>query len=211
MIFTDGFESGSLSAWSSATTDLGDLSVSSTATLVGSNGLQALIDDNQLIYLTDESPNAERRYRARFYFDPNSIQMDNNNAHYIFYGYSGNSTVDLRIEFRFQSSFYQLRSGLINDSTSWQTSNWLNISDAPHYIEIEWKAAMIAGANDGYLTMWIDGVPVVSLTGMNNDTRRIDRVRLGVVGGIDSGTRGTYFFDAFESRRETYIGPVPGG
>ena len=27
-------------------------------------------------------------------------------------------------------------------------------------------------------------------------------------GLIDAGTRGTYYFDAFESRRQTYIGPV---
>jgi hypothetical protein len=30
---------------------------------------------------------------------------------------------------------------------------------------------------------------------------------LGAVAGIDSGTRGTIFFDAFESRRQSYIGP----
>ncbi len=41
----------------------------------------------------------------------------------------------------------------------------------------------------------------------DNDTRRIDRVRLGAVAGIDTGTRGTYYFDAFESRRQTAIGP----
>jgi hypothetical protein len=42
---------------------------------------------------------------------------------------------------------------------------------------------------------------------MDNDTRRIDRVRLGALTGIDTGTRGTYYFDAFESRRQNYIGP----
>jgi len=42
---------------------------------------------------------------------------------------------------------------------------------------------------------------------MDNDTRRIDRVRLGAITGIDAGTRGTYYFDAFMSRRQTYIGP----
>jgi hypothetical protein len=30
---------------------------------------------------------------------------------------------------------------------------------------------------------------------------------LGAVAGIDAGTRGTYYFDAFESRRQNYIGP----
>jgi len=27
------------------------------------------------------------------------------------------------------------------------------------------------------------------------------------VNGVNTGTRGTYYFDAFESRRQTYIGP----
>ena len=63
------------------------------------------------------------------------------------------------------------------------------------------------GANDGGLTLWIDGTQKANLTGADNDTRRIDRVRLGAASGIDTGTRGTYYFDAFESRRQTYIGP----
>jgi hypothetical protein len=54
---------------------------------------------------------------------------------------------------------------------------------------------------------WIDGVQQADLTGVDNDTRRIDQSRLGAVSGVDNGTRGTYFFDAFESRRSTYIGP----
>ena len=36
---------------------------------------------------------------------------------------------------------------------------------------------------------------------------RIDRVWLGSVAGIESDTLGADFLDAFESRRETYIGP----
>ena len=147
------------------------------------------------------------RYRARFYFDPNTITMANGNAHYIFYGYSGASTVVLRIELRY-SGGYQLRAALVNNSTTWTTSNWFTISDAPHYLEIDWRASTAAGANNGYLTFWIDGVQQANLTGVANDTRRIDRVRLGPVAGIDTGTRGTTYFDAFESRRSTYIGPA---
>jgi hypothetical protein len=30
---------------------------------------------------------------------------------------------------------------------------------------------------------------------------------LGAVAGIDAGTKGSMYFDAFESRRETYVGP----
>jgi hypothetical protein len=207
VIFADGFESGNLSAWSSSRTGGGDLSASTAAALVGSYGMQAVINDNTSIYVTDERPSTESRYRARFYFDPNSITMTSGNAHYIFYGYSGTSTVVLRVEFRYYAGSYQLRAALVNDSIYWTTSIWFTISDAAHSIELDWGAATAAGANDGYSTFWIDGVQQASLTGVDNDTRRIDRIQLGAVSGIDSKTRGTYYFDAFESRRSSYIGP----
>jgi uncharacterized protein YjiK len=207
LIFADGFESGNLSAWSSSTTDLGDLSVSGTAALIGSNGMRAVIDDNNSIYATDDRPTAEPRYRARFYFDPNSILMASGDAHYIFNGFTGTSPAVLAVQFRQSSGAYQVRAGLLNDSSVWVNANWFTISDAPHFIEFDWRAATGVGANDGGLTLWIDGVQKANLIGVDNDTRRIDRARLGAISGIDTGTRGTYYFDAFESRRQTFIGP----
>jgi hypothetical protein len=209
VIFADGFESGSLSAWSSAAMDGGDLSVNTSAALTGSQGLRAVINNTTSIYVTDDTPNAEARYRVRFYFDPNSITMSNGNAHYIFDGYAGTSTDVLRIEFRRSSGLYQLQAALRNDKSTWSSSNWITINDAPHFIELDWRASTAAGANNGGLTFWIDGIQQANLTGVDNDTRRIDRVRLGAVSGLDAGTLGTYYFDAFESRRQTYIGPAP--
>jgi hypothetical protein len=211
LIFSDGFESGNLSAWSGSAIDGGDLSVTTSAALVGANGLRAVINNNTAIYVTDDRPSAESHYRARFYFDPNSIKMASGNAHYIFYGYRGTSTVVLRVEVRISSGAYQLRAGLLNDSISWTNTSWTTISDAPHFVELDWRAATAAGANNGGLTFWTDGTQRANLTGIDNDTRRIDRVRLGAVAGVDSGTRGTYYFDAFESHRQNYIGPAQNG
>ena len=56
-------------------------------------------------------------------------------------------------------------------------------------LKLDWRASTAAGANNGGLTFWNDGAQQVDLT------------------GVDNGTRGTYFFDAFESRRLTFIGP----
>ncbi len=210
LIFADDFEAGSLLAWTSAVTDSGDLRAASAAALVGANGLQAVIDDNTAVYVTDDNPNAERRYRVRFYFDPNSVTMANNDLHVLLYGYSGASTAVLRVEFRRSSSAYQLRAGLLNDGTSWTSTSYVTVSDAPHVVELDWRASAAAGANSGGLTFWIDGTQRANLTGTDNDTRRLDRVRLGAVTGIDAGTRGTVFFDAFEARRESYIGPAAG-
>jgi hypothetical protein len=206
VIFADSFESGNLSAWSGSSTDGGDLSVSSSAALVGSQGLQAVIDDTNALYVTDDRPNAEPRYRMRFYFDPNSISMANGDTHLLLRGYSG-STIVLRVEFGFSAGGYQIRAALLSDNSSWTESNFFPISDDPHFIELDWRAATAAGTNDGGLTIWIDGVQQVDLINIDNDTWRIDRARLGAVASLDAGTSGTYFFDSFESRRQTYIGP----
>ena len=205
-IFSDGVESASFSAWSSTVTDGGDLSVSPVSALNGSYGIQAVINDNNAIYMTDNTPNAEPHYRARFYFDPNSIVMADRDSHYLFYGYTGSIPV-LRVEFRSSKGNYQLRAAARNDSNGWTSSGWSNIGDVAHFLELDWRAASIAGANDGTLAFWIDGTRVGSLSGIDNDTRRIDTIQIGAVAEVDAGTRGTYYFDAFESRRATYIGP----
>ena len=207
LIFSNGFESGNLSAWSSSVTDSGDLSVTAAAAVGGSFGLQALIDNNGAIYVVDNAPTAEARYRARFYFDPNTITMSNGNSHYILYGYSGTTLVVIRVEFRRSSSQYQLRAQILTDGNSWQSTAWFTITDAPHAVEINWQASTAVGANNGNLTFWIDGVQRASLVNVDNDTHRIETIRLGALAGVDSGTRGTYYFDTFESRRVNYIGP----
>jgi RHS repeat-associated protein len=169
--------------------------------------MQMLIDNNNTsIYVIDWKPFEETRYRARFYFDPNSITMASGNAHYLFYALNRDDVVVARVELQYASSSYQVRAAAVNDGSTWSTTAWTTISDAPHYLGIDWKASSASGANNGSLTFWVDGVQKGSFTTIDNDTRRVDKVHLGAVAGIDTGTRGTYYFDAFESRRQTYIG-----
>jgi hypothetical protein len=100
-----------------------------------------------------------------------------------------------------------VRAALRNDANTWTNTAWFTLGDGPHVIEFDWRAATAAGANNGGLTFWLDAVQRADLTGVDNDTRRVDRARLGPVAGLDTGTRGAYFLDAFESRRTTYSGP----
>ena len=206
LIFADGFESGSFSAWSSASTGAGDLSVTASAALIGSNGMRVVINDTTAMYTVDDTPATEARYRARFYFDPNSISMTDGNAHYIFVGYD--TAAVFNMDFRFFGGSYQIRLRQQNDGLATTSTAWVTISDAPHFIEMDWRAATAAGANNGGVTLWVDGVQTGSLSGLDNDTRRIGQVRLGAVSGIDAGTLGTCYLDAFESRQQSYIGPA---
>src|SRR5690606_38504078 len=76
LIFADGFESGNFSAWNWASTDGGDLSVATEAAAVGTFGAKAVVNDGNSLVLYDSRPNNETHYSARFYFHPNSTQMD---------------------------------------------------------------------------------------------------------------------------------------
>jgi len=67
-------------------------------------------------------------------------------------------------------------------------SAWVPIQDASNSIELDWRASTGVGANNGGLTLWINGSQQQDVTGVDNDTRRIDFVRLGALTGIDTGT-----------------------
>lgn len=115
----------------------------------------------------------------------------------------------LRVEFRLFKGIYQLRVAIRNDSNSWTSSTWIDMSGGLQVVELSWTAASTVGANNGSLALWVDEVQLANLTRIDNDTRRIDQVRLGAVAEIDTGTRGILYFDAFVSKRQSYIGPVP--
>jgi hypothetical protein len=165
------------------------------------------ITTNNPAYVRDNTPNLETRYRARFYFNRNGLSMGKNNSHVIFGAYSPTSSNILAVEFRRNGSSYQVRAGLLNDRSKWSYTAWSTISSGWNAIEFDWRAATAAGANNGGLTLWLNGTQVANLTGVDNDLQKVDWITLGAVSGIDSATRGTYYFDAFESRRQNYIGP----
>jgi PKD repeat protein len=206
-IFSDGFESGDTGAWSASVVDIDDLSVTTGAAMVGTYGMQVLIDDSNQVYVTDYTPDAESRYRARFYFDPNSITMAHGDYHYILWSFSPANKSMFMIGFQYAFGSYRLRITTYTDTGSFLASAWQPISDEGHFVEIDWQAASGAGANDGQYTLWIDGEERSSMSGLDNDTQRVERIRLGALWGIDSATtNGTYFFDAFQSQRMNYIG-----
>jgi hypothetical protein len=82
------------------------------------------------------------------------------------------------------------------------------IGDAPHAIEIELRRASAPGARDGTFELWIDGVSRRRLGGLDNRLGEVDFARLGAL-SVKAGAAGTMYWDEFESRRRSYIGPLP--
>ena len=204
-LFSDGFESGDLSAWDSSHTSSGDVSVTEGAKLHGTYGMNILLDDSNNKDVVDNTPDAETRYRARFYMDTNSIAMAENDRFYILNTFNTDWTETYRIELKYISGEYTLII-IERADDAYATTSRYTISDAPHYIEVDWQASSAPGANDGSFSLWIDGELKEAVESVDNDTEEISNILLGAI-GVDAGTTGTLYLDDFASNDDgTEIG-----
>jgi hypothetical protein len=211
LIFADGFESGTLSAWSAQSTDGGDLAVSNAAALSGSvYGLEAVVDDTAGLFVQDDTPDGEGRYRARFYFDPNGFDPGEAEGRFrtrVFIAFEENPTRRVfALVLRRLGGSYSLRGRARLDDQSQADTPFVDITGGPHFVEVDWRRASGPGAADGSLEMWIDGTSVALLTGLDNAASGVDFVRLGAL-SVKAGASGTPYWDEFESHRESAIGP----
>jgi hypothetical protein len=209
-IFADGFELGGMSRWSSSAIDGGDLSVAPAAALSGGAGLQANVNDQAGLYVQDDGPANENRYRARFRLDPNSFDPGETSSHFrarVFIAFEEAPTRRLvAIVLRRIAGQYALMARVRRDDDTHARTAFFDITDAPHTIELDWRRSTSAGASDGRFDLWIDGVLRSTLAGLDNSISGTDFVRMGAL-SVKSGAAGTLFFDTFESRRRTYVGP----
>ncbi|HEY3311768.1 MAG TPA: right-handed parallel beta-helix repeat-containing protein, partial [Anaerolineales bacterium] len=209
-IFSDGFESGDFSSWSSTTADVGAMTVTPTDAIIGLYGMQVTINNNNPAFITDATPNAENSYHARFYFNPASLLMANNQQFILFRADTSTGLPVLKTELAFSSAKgYQIRTSALTNANRWKYSAWYSVSTSQHAIEFFWLAATAPRAKNGMLSLWIDGIQQANLAGIDNDLYRIDQVNLGAVQNISTGTRGSLYIDSFESHRYTYIGLAP--
>ena len=200
-LFADGFESGDLSAWSSAATDEGKLSVTEAAALHGTYGMAIFIDDTTLKYVQDDTPDSETRYRCRFYIDPNTITIPDTTGFDVQMGVQGGTGVS-RVWLLYSEGIgYQIHAGIRDDANTWFNTSDYPITDAPHCIEVDWKAATGAGQNNGYISLWIDGVFKETYNSVDNDTKAITSVWLEAR-YMTEGTSGTFYLDDFASNND---------
>jgi hypothetical protein len=199
LIFADGFESGNAAAWDMARNPL----VTRAAAIDGAYGFEVRVPDARARFVQDESPQMETSYRARFALDPNSIFMLNNQAFDLFQAFGTGFLIrDLAsLELRKWQGAYQIRALVRKNNNSSVQSNWIPIDNAPNRIELDWQAATGPGANDGFLKISVNGHIRASMTGLDNDERFIEFIRLGLISGYDLGTFGSFYIDSFESHR----------
>jgi hypothetical protein len=210
IIFEDGFESGGLTRWSSATTDGGNLSVAGAAAMAGTDdGLQAVVNDTNSLFVQDNTPNAENGYNARFYFDPNGFDPGETQSHFrvrIFIAFDPSGLRVITLVLKRQAGAYSLEARVRRNDGTRVDTGFFPISDGPHFFEVDWLRATAPGAGNGSLVLRIDGIPMSVLSGIDNDLSPIDFARMGML-SVKTGAGGTAFYDQFESRRQLDIGP----
>jgi len=207
-IFGDGFNSGDLSFWSSTTGS--GLLVSSTARYYGGFGLQITLSGTNPQFVQDNTPIAEKRYRARFYARLNGLTLANGNEFELFTAVSqaGDPQVKLLINGAGQKRLRM--AARLDDGSLVETppGREIPLPIGWRSFEVDWKAASGPGANDGSLDLWVDGATQPGLLGLDNDEGDVATARWGAVAGIDGGTSGSFRLDEFESHRLSKIGLV---
>ena len=179
-------------------TDGGNLSVSTQAAAIGTYGLQAVVKDTNGMDVDYQMASAQAHYSARFYFNPNSIQIPAGQGIYLFAGSNAQSSW-INFLYLQQAGQYYLLTACGRDETTGNSSCTpsVYISNAWQEVEMEWKTASSPTVHDGYMNLWVDNTPEGGVTNLNNDAESVNYVFMGVdLPRI--GTTGTMYFDGFE-------------
>jgi len=188
----------------------GTLDVTIGARYVGDYGLEIVVDDQSPTYVQDDTPADEMRYRVRFYVRLNPLAMTATDEFDLFTGFALDTTPVLRLTVYNDGTDHMLRFVTREDGGGDTTPGaGIVLANGWRAIEIDWQASTAPGADDGFLDLWVDGHPQTGLAALDNDTMSIDNVRWGAIDSIDVGTNGSFYLDAFESRRAGYIGLDP--
>jgi len=198
-IFSDGFESGSFSAWT-ASSGAG-LSVTTAAARTGTYGMQVAVNGTATAFVTDGTPVLDPEYHARFYLNPNGLNT-NNQPVTIFSGLNAAGTLMFQVQYRGTAAASSVRFVVTRGGGSTATA-WYAVSQTAFTaIEISWARGAAASAS-----LYTGGILRQTLTGLNTNAYQLDQVRLGPSAGLQAGWTGTLYFDDFVSTRTTVIGP----
>jgi subtilisin family serine protease len=199
-IFSDGFESGNLSAWSGVGGTAGRLSVTTAAAQAGTYGMQASVSGGTSGYVQDNLPSAVTSYHARFYVNPNNAAVTTT-AMPIFIGLTSAGGTVLTVRLRRQSNGTYQVSAIASRSGGTTATSWYAISgNSFNAIEIAWQSGGSAS-----FSLYTAGTLRQTLTGLNTSGLTVGTARLGPQGGL-GGVSGTLYFDSFDSTKASFIG-----
>lgn len=213
-------ETGDLSEFTSTDTDSGDMHVTASGLAGTGYKLQCDINDTNSMYGTVEiTPSTSGIWRARFYFDPNTITWPNSSDTELMVLQGGPTEWGEVVIVKFGkdgSGNYVIQSLVQVDTGSYDSSGLHIISDDVHWIEIE--LVKNTGGSNGRHRLWIDSLSSAvydSGATLDNDTKAPDVTYcyVGAFGGVPySAPGGSLYIDQLvvnDTGEE--IGPISAG
>lgn len=200
--FAENFETGNLATWSTVEGNSTDIKLSESAARFGTKGLSITVSDELPRWLElDKLANLRSSY-ARFYINPKNLKMAAGDL-FLLAQLNGNEKA-AQVQLSYNNTGYRLRLGLFQNNSEMLYTNWVFISNAWHSVEFNFVTASTAGAKDAQGNLWVDGKKVATLTAINNN-QTVTHFGLGLLRGLDSGTKGNLFFDEVKVA-SNYIG-----
>lgn len=205
-IFSDGFESGDTSAWSSSVPrdqperGIGTLlAVNNAARLRGSFGMQVAGGTINAFVQSDLGDSAEA-FRCRFMLSTNDLTMVNDNRMRVFVAGSLESGTQpwLLVDLVRESGSFVLQVMARGDDSNLTSSSTLPLSGP-------WQAVVLTldpGAGDGVVSLTVNG-ETTSIPNLTNSGANIDFMRLGVMRAsvpAPDPISGSLYFDDFAAQ-----------
>jgi len=174
-IFSDGFESGDLSAWDSsgASADI-TLEVAEAARTHGDYGCRVIATGagggGKLTYVLRNIGTRAVLY-SRFYFRVASADSWSGEIRIMEY-YADNNMILYAEPY---GSGFHVRAWIRDDAGTYHYTDYSRVFALNEVVclEVEWRAATAPGTNDGVLRLWLDGELVDEKTDIDNDTRTV--------------------------------------
>ena len=214
--FTIDFEEEDLSDFNS--TDGGaDLEANANAAMVGSFGMEVTLNDTSTHFGQKFFTINTNDIRYRFYWNPTSATLTDGDDGGIdgvrCDGTWAGETEHTRIDYKYSiANGVQIRAVFQDDESAALYTDWTDVSDDEHYIEVLCSRESSDGAGDGVGKVWLDGVETggsISNLGNFGMFQTIDEYRIGISWGQDVGTTGSWYIDDIIFRDDdTEIGPA---
>ena len=177
---------------------------------MGGFGLRGTVNDTTGLFVQDDEPEDESRFRARFHFDPSGFdpgEAEGRLRTRVLIAFEENPTRRvMAVVLRRLGGAYSLMVRARQDDNSQVNTSFVPITAGPHRVEFEWIRSSGASANDGQLRLWLDGTLMQTVTGLDNSISAIDFTRLGAL-SVKAGASGVLDWDAYQARRRAPTAP----
>ena len=205
-LFEDDFETGDFSLWTRFNDGNGYLYPCTDAAMHGTWGACVDRGTDKRKQLIDETPVNQTTYNVRFNIDMNSLSMVVGER-FRFIQVKMGPERPFFIVAKYESGQYLIQLNTLRDDLTKAKTGWYPLSDAPHTIEIDWQQASVAGANDGWVELYLDGSLLETKSGLDNDTIYVDTFKIGFTSRLDGkAISGIFYLDDIATSNSGYIG-----